>query len=270
MTSVPTPPVLLEGRGLAKSYGGRGRRLEHVALGGVDVALPVDASVGLVGQSGSGKSTLAKILAGHVEPDGGTVSLRGEDITSTGGRRAAQVGKVAQYVFQDPAAALSHRLPVRDLIWEPVRVRSDRRSRRGDQDHDVARHLDLVSLPSGLAGRHLHELSGGQRQRVALARALICQPDALILDEPLASLDVSTQAQIVQLLVDLRAQLSFAIFMVSHDLPVVRALCDQLVVMHNGVVVERGATESVLLDPHSAPMQRLIEACPEIDVPPVP
>ena len=219
------------------------------ALAGVSLDLHRGESLGIVGESGSGKSTLLRLMLGLERPDAGTVAYRGGPL-----RREVQV------VFQDPASALDPRMRVADIVLEPVRVM------RLPGDHEAVLHelLDAVGLARAAARRFPHEFSGGQRQRIAIARALAPRPRVLLADEPVSALDVSVRAQILNLLEDLRVGYDLTLVLVSHDLSVVRHMCDRVVVMRSGEVVETGDTRSIFRDPRHPYTRALLASIPKL------
>ncbi|MEU9099917.1 ATP-binding cassette domain-containing protein [Streptomyces sp. NPDC048361] len=213
------------------------------AVDGVSLDVAPGTVTGLVGESGSGKSTLARAVAG-LTPYRGTV---------TGVER----GRV-QMVFQDPYSSLNPRMRIGDAIAEGSRVD------RGRRDAEVARLLELVSLPAAHARRYPRELSGGQRQRVAIARALAAEPDVLIADEITSALDVSVQGAVLNLIRELRAELGLTMLFISHNLAVVRYVCDEVAVMRHGHLVETGPVEDVIGAPSHPYTRTLLEAVPSL------
>ncbi|MBS1868592.1 MAG: ABC transporter ATP-binding protein [Actinobacteria bacterium] len=239
-----------------------GRRDELVAADGVSFTLATGGSLALVGESGSGKTTIARIVAGLETPSGGTVELLGE--ARTGGRVSRAVRKrrarQVQMVFQDPYGSLDPRQTVAACVEEVLREHFD-----GDRcwrRERVASLLQQVGLEERHADQRPRRLSGGQRQRVAIARALAVEPRLLILDEAVSALDVSVQAQVINMLVELRRTTGVAFLFVSHDLGVVRQVTEDCLVMHRGRVVEAGPTADVLDHPADAYTQRLLSAIP--------
>ncbi len=221
------------------------------------------SALGLVGESGSGKSTLARAIVGLSRVRSGRVSVGGRDVTNAKGAALAHVRATVQMVFQDPNASLHPRMSIGDAVAEAVTVR---RKLRGPQlDDEVVRLLDLVGLPSRFLDRFPFELSGGQRQRVAVARALAPQPRILLLDEPTASLDVSVQATVLNLLRDLRRELGLTYLAISHDLAVINYLCENIAVMQLGSIKETGPTPTVLGSPLHHYTAALLDAVPRLD-----
>ncbi|WP_205745717.1 ABC transporter ATP-binding protein [Egibacter rhizosphaerae] len=237
-----------------------GPRRHLTALRGVDLAVPPGDRVGVVGESGSGKSTLARILLGLERPDEGRVTYGGQDLARAAERDLAGLRRDVQIVFQDPMGSLDPRLTVADIVREPLRAL------RIETDHDarLAELLDAVRLGPEAASRYPHEFSGGQRQRIAIARALAPRPRVLVADEPVSALDVSVRAQILNLLADLRDAYDLALVLISHDLAVVRHVCDRVLVMHLGEVVEEGPTERLFTDPQHPYTRALLQAIPTI------
>jgi oligopeptide/dipeptide ABC transporter ATP-binding protein len=253
---------LLEARGLCKRFVlGRGPRAPRLhAVDGVDLALRRGESVGLVGESGCGKSTLSRLLARLLDPTEGTIAFEGRDIGAVPARAFATSGTRAriQLVFQDATDSLDPRQTARQAIAEPA----VRLGLPGDVDGRVRRVADEVGLPAELLDRYPHQLSGGQRARVGIARALAPEPSVLILDEPTAALDVSVQAVVLQLLARLRRERGLTYLFVSHDLNVVRLLCDRVVVMYLGRVVEEGPAARVFDAPAHPYTRALVSAIP--------
>ena len=219
------------------------------AVRGVSFDLAAGESFGVVGESGSGKTTLVRLLLGLERPDSGSVRYLGKSL-----RRDVQV------VFQDPVSSLDPRMRVRDLVAEPLRVMGV----PGDPAARVRELLEAVGLPAASAGRFPHEFSGGQRQRIAIARALAPRPTVLLADEPVSALDVSVRAQILNLLEDLRSGYDLTLVLVSHDLSVVRHMCDRVAVMYLGELVELGPTEEIFEGPRHAYTKALLEAIPRL------
>jgi ABC-type glutathione transport system ATPase component len=248
---------ILAAEALSCSFAGpRGARLR--AVDRVDLALAPGEALGLVGESGCGKSTLLRLLLRLQPADGGTIRLAGADITAAHGRALAPLRRAVQVVFQNPHAALDPRASVFAAIAEPLRIQA-RLSRRALAAR-VEGLLDDVGLPGEFLWRRPHELSGGQKQRVCIARALAPGPRALLLDEPTSALDVSVQAQIIALLADLRRRDGLALLFVSHNLAVVRQLCERVAVMTGGRIVETGAADEILSRPQHPYTQTLLAA----------
>ena len=262
-----TDDVLVSARGLEVHFpiGGGGFRRAPSALlravDGVDLDILRGETLGLVGESGCGKSTLGNALLRLVPPTGGTVTFDGTDITGLDGRRLKDLRRRAGMVFQDPFASLDPRRTVAQTVSEPLEVHGLRSGRR-ERTARVAELLELVGLDPAVAGRYPHEFSGGQRQRVGIARALAGEPDFLVCDEAIASLDVSVQAQVLNLLRRLQRQLGLTLLFISHDLSAVRHISDRIAVMYLGRVVEIGPAEAVGTDPKMPYTQALLSAVP--------
>ncbi|MEV5981053.1 ABC transporter ATP-binding protein [Streptomyces sp. NPDC052114] len=244
--------------------GGRGllgrRRPATRAVRGVSLRVAEGETLGLVGESGSGKSTTARVLAGLQRPTGGTVRFDGRDITRAAEDTALRrtLSREVQLVFQDPYASLNPRRTVEEIVTTPLRVHTDL-SRRERRDR-AAELLEQVGLDTAHLPRYPHEFSGGQRQRIGIARALAPRPRLIIADEPVSALDVSVQAQVLNLLMDLRDDLGLSLLFVSHDLAVVRHLCDRIAVMHHGEIVETGSRDEVFEAPREPYTKELLAA----------
>ena len=256
--------ALLRAEGLRKFYpiGGRGRAGQLHAVDGVSFALARGEALGLVGESGCGKSTLAQMIARLIDLSAGTIEFDGRDIGNIAVHRFATSPERAriQMVFQDAADSLNPRHTAFDAIADPLR----RLNRLGGAalGGRVARVADLVNFPHALLGRFPHQLSGGQKARVGIARAIAVEPDVVVLDEPTSALDVSIQAVILKLLDRLRRELSLSYLFVSHDLNVVRMLCDRVMVMYLGRCVESGPTADVFQRPRHPYTSALIDSIP--------
>jgi peptide/nickel transport system ATP-binding protein len=264
MTSAPTPP-LVEATALSKVFhtGGLFRRGRPVqAVRSVDAGVARGEALGVVGESGSGKSTLGRLMLGLMPASAGTVRFDGQPLDRPAGRDWRALRRRMQIVFQDPYGSLDPRRRVGAQIADGLAIHHV--GEAGDRADRVAAMLDRVGLDPSHAQRYPHEFSGGQRQRIGLARALASGPEFLVADEPVSALDVSIQAQIVQLLGDLRRDLGLALLFISHDLPVVRHLCDRVVVMYLGRVVEEGPAEAVFAAPAHPYTRALISATPQL------
>ena len=260
-----TTPIL-EVRGLRKVFEvrrehGRGKE-ELVAVADASFALAPKGSLAIVGESGSGKTTVARMIAGLERPTLGSILVNGteRDIGRPRGAERLRRGKEVQMVFQDPYSSLDPRQTIGSCIAEVLTLHFELSSK--GRDERVASLLGDVGLAQRHASVHPRSLSGGQRQRVAIARALAAEPRVLILDEAVSALDVSVQAQILNLLDDLRQAREISYLFISHDLAVVQQVCDEVVVMHRGRIVEAGTTEEVLRAPADEYTQRLIAAVP--------
>jgi peptide/nickel transport system ATP-binding protein len=229
------------------------------AVDGVSITLKRGEVLGLVGESGSGKSTLGRMAAGIAVPTAGTIRLNGKPVMSDG-RNARKITTRIQTIFQDPFASLNGRMRIGDIIAEgPL---AHKLVTRAEAPAYVKDWLAAVGLDPTFANRFPHQFSGGQRQRIAIARALAMQPDVIVCDEPVASLDVSIQAQIINLLIRLRAELDLSLIFISHDLSVVRHLCDRVAIMYRGKIVEEGVASTIYADPQHDYTRRLLAAVP--------
>ena len=229
------------------------------AVDGVSITVNRGEVLGLVGESGSGKSTLGRMAAGITVPTSGAIRLNGQPVMSAG-RSPSKITTRIQTIFQDPFASLNGRMRIGDIVAEgPLAHRLVSRAEASDY---VKRWLAAVGLDPAFANRFPHQFSGGQRQRIAIARALAMQPDVIVCDEPVASLDVSIQAQIINLLIRLRSELDLSLLFISHDLSVVRHLCDRVAIMYQGRIVEEGETSAIYANPQHDYTKRLLAAVP--------
>jgi oligopeptide transport system ATP-binding protein len=233
------------------------------AVDDVTLAIHEGEALGLVGETGCGKSTLARLLLALEQPTSGTIRYGGEDVTRARGARLKALRRERQLVFQDPSASLNPRRTVGASIAEPFAIHGlapDRRERR----RRVSELLEQVGLEPGHHDRHPHELSGGQRQRVGIARAIALGPKLLVADEPVSALDVSIQAQILNLLERLRRELGLTLLLISHDLAVVRHACDRVAVMRAGRIVELAETDRLFDAPQEPYTRELLAAVPRL------
>ncbi|MFN8050728.1 MAG: ABC transporter ATP-binding protein [Acidimicrobiales bacterium] len=237
-------------------------RTDDDVVADVSLEIPEGAALGLVGESGSGKSTVARAVVGLVAVRSGSVHVADTDVTNARGAALAHVRANVQMVFQDPNASLHPRMSVGDAIAEAATVRQRRSG--AELDAEVHRLLDLVGLPGRYTERFPFELSGGQRQRVAIARALAPKPRLLLLDEPTASLDVSIQATVLNLLRDLQRELGLTYLAISHDLAVMRYLCDRIAVMELGTIKEVGPATEMFAGPRHHYTAALLDAVPRL------
>ncbi|MCW2535951.1 MAG: peptide transporter substrate-binding protein [Modestobacter sp.] len=259
---------LLEVIDLTKRFGGRRRPSragdEGVkAVDGVSFTVRRGETVGLVGESGSGKSTTGYCILRLLDASSGTIRFDGEDITHLAGKGLRELRRRMQVIFQDPLASHNPRMSVGDIIAEPMVVH--RVGTAASRAAEARRLLDLVGLPSSAMDRRPHEFSGGQCQRISIARALTLKPSLLICDEPVSALDVSVQAQVLNLLKDLQDELGLAYLFIAHDLAVVRSISDRIVVMQAGRIVESGPATEVYDSPQHEYTRRLLAAAPVAD-----
>lgn len=261
-------PPLLEALHVSKSFWARSgvlrRGAENRALDDVSIAVAPGEILGLVGESGCGKSTLAKVLLGLERADAGSMHVNGRTMFAPGERVAPAAERGIQMIFQDPYGSLNPRMKVGDLIGEGLRIQG--RMSRAEIMDEVRRHLALVGLSDDSLGKYAHQFSGGQRQRLCIARAIIMKPNLLIADEAASALDVSVQMQILNLLLDLRERIGLGVIFISHDMGVIEYLCDRIVVMYRGRVVEEGAAAAVLDNPRHPYTAHLIAARPRVGV----
>jgi peptide/nickel transport system ATP-binding protein len=259
---------LLSVRNLEKHYPIRSGLLKRVsnhakAVDGVSFDVHEGETVGLVGESGCGKSTTATSLLRLEEPTSGEVYFDGDDITEYGKREKKEFRRRAQVVFQDPNSAFDPRMTVGQSVAKPLSIHGITDDRR--QEAIVRDVLEHVGLTTDDADRYPHEFSGGQKQRIALARALVLNPDLLVADEPVSALDVSVQAEILSLLDTLQSELGLSMLLISHDLGVVRQICDRVGVMYLGEIVEMGETEAIFENPQHPYTEALLSSIPDPD-----
>ena len=269
-----TPPVrpVLEVRGVTKVFrsgGSFGKAHLVTAVNNVSFDILPGEAFGLIGESGSGKSTLGRLLLRLEEPTDGQIMFEGTDIAPLPAVQLRRLRAGMQMVFQDPFNALNPSMTIRRALAEPLRIH--RKLNGKPLDGEIARLLDIVGLSPTTQNRLPKEFSGGQRQRICLARALALQPRLIVLDEPTSALDVSVQAQIINLLVDLKQQLNLTYIFISHDLSVVGQVCDRIGVMKRGELLEVTARDQFVFAPQTEYARSLRDAVPEIGRPlPVP
>jgi oligopeptide transport system ATP-binding protein len=261
--------ALLEVAGLEKHFPVRGGVLFERTVGlvkavdGVSFEIGEGETLGLVGESGSGKSTTGYCILQLLRPTAGSVRFLGKELTELGRAEIRRLCREMQIVFQDPYSSLDPRMTVGDIVAEPLHVHGvgTRRSRR-----DRVRHLlDVVGFNPGFTNRYPHEFSGGQRQRIGIARALALGPKLIVCDEPVSALDVSIQAQILNLLKDLQQEFGLTYLFIAHDLAVVRAMSDRIAVMADGKIVETGPADQVYASPRHEYTKALLAAVPVPD-----
>ncbi len=272
MTASSEP--LIQARGLTRRYPlpksmlfERARTI--TALEDVDVDVRAGSAVGVIGESGSGKSTLVRLLLALDVPSAGTIAFAGRQVDAAAGARALHwLRRETGMVFQDPYASLDPRMSVGRIVVEPLwalGLGGDGEPGAEGRRERVREVLTDVGLEPDMADRFPHEFSGGQRQRIAIARAIVHRPRLLVGDEPMSALDVTVRAQILELLAELRLRDSLTLLLVSHDIGVVQSLCDEVIVMKDGRIVEEGPTEKVLQQPQAAYTRRLLASIPVID-----
>ena len=262
--NITAHPALLEVRDLTRRYTLPREKLwvpppTVQALQGVSFSLQAGRSLGVVGESGSGKSTLARIVMALDAPSSGQVLLLGRNLHALPPTELRAARRDFQMVFQDPYGSLDPRQTVERIVTEPLLTKST--TERRAQALEV---LQQVGLRTSDADKYPHEFSGGQRQRIAIARALITRPRLIVADEPVSALDVSVQAQVLNLLQDLQEQFGITYLLISHDLAVVNHLCDDVVVMHQGRIVEQGTPGDLLQHAQHPYTRQLVEAVPQV------
>jgi oligopeptide/dipeptide ABC transporter ATP-binding protein len=262
-------PVLLEAIDVVKHFPVHSSALrrgssEYVhAVDGVSLDVRRGETVGIVGESGCGKSTLGRLFVRLLEPTGGTVRFRGDDITRLSRTELRPYRRELQMIFQDPYASLNPRKRVGQIIADPLEIHGD--GSRKDVRRRVGKLLEVVGLSAEHVDRYPHEFSGGQRQRIGVARALALSPQLIVADEPVSALDVSIQAQVVNLLDDLQDEFHLTYVFIAHDLGVVHHVSDRIAVMYLGVIVESAPADDLYADPIHPYTQALLSAIPDID-----
>ena len=267
-TSINPQEPLVEVKNLVVQFAGKksmfGKPSSYVkAVNGVSFTILKGETLGLVGESGCGKTTLGRALLRLIEPASGHIYFNRKDITALNRDELKKMRKEVQLIFQDPYSSLNPRLSVGAAISEPMKVAGIGHSEK-DRRRTAAELLERVNLPAHMLNRYPHEFSGGQRQRIVIARALALQPDFLVCDESVSALDVSVQAQVLNLLNELKKDLGLTMLFISHDLSVVRYMCDRIMVMHKGAIIESGPAEEVYHHPKNEYTRSLIEAIPSI------
>ena len=248
---------LLEIRGLSASYHQNGT--EFPILEDVSFAIEMGRSLGVVGESGSGKSTLAKCIIQLLPLSSGHILWQGSDIAQFGRTETMNLKTEVQMIFQDPGGSLNPYMKAGAIIGEPLLVHG--RLNHKEREKEIQKLIEQVGLQSSDAKKYPHEFSGGQKQRIAIARALSLKPSLLVCDEPTSALDVSVQATILNLLSDLQEEYALTMLFISHDIAVVHHICDEVLVLDKGKVIEYGATEDVIHAPQHPITIELIESC---------
>ena len=256
---------LVETRGLCKFFKASGGGLLH-ALEGVDLGIGRGRTLGVVGESGCGKSTLGRCVLRLQEPSSGDVLFGGESILKYRRRRMKELHRDMQMIFQDPYGCLDPRMPVFELIAEPLRELPSRRISPRELEERVLDIMEQCGLPRRCAESYPHELDGGRRQRVGLARAMVVDPKFIVCDEPVSALDVSIQAQILNLLMDMQERRGLTYMFITHDLCVVRHISDEIIVMYMGQVVEQAGRDELFKNPLHPYTQALLSAIPTTDL----
>ncbi|MGW6792226.1 ABC transporter ATP-binding protein [Streptomyces chartreusis] len=262
--------AILEVRGLVKHYPlTRGvlfrKQVGSVkAVDGVDLTLHRGETLGVVGESGCGKSTVARMLVNLERPTAGSIKYKGEDITRLSGRALKAVRRNIQMVFQDPYTSLNPRMTVGDIIGEPYEIHPEA-APRGDRRRKVQELLDVVGLNPEYINRYPHQFSGGQRQRIGIARGLALRPEIIVADEPVSALDVSVQAQVINLMARLQSEFKLSYVFIAHDLSIVRHISDRVGVMYLGRIVETGRDTEIYDRPTHPYTQALLSAVPVPD-----
>ena len=261
-----TSPPLLQVSDLVRHYAlprqGLLAPVQHVhALNGVSLCITAGRSLGIVGESGSGKSTLARLVMALDTPTSGSVELLGRNLHALPAAALRQARRDFQMVFQDPYGSLDPRQTIERIVTEPLQAQG---ATRAEQQTRAAEVLDQVGLRRNDLAKYPHEFSGGQRQRVAIARAIITRPRLVVADEPVSALDVSVQAQVLNLLQDLQQDFGITYLLISHDLAVVSHLCDDVAVLYQGRIVEQGPPATLFGQPQHPYTRTLVDAVPRL------
>jgi peptide/nickel transport system ATP-binding protein len=253
---------LIEVRDIKRYFGAKGKPVR--AVDGVSFAIRRGETLGMVGESGSGKSTIGRAVLRLLDCTAGQVLYRGDDIGALSNERMRKLRSKLQIIFQDPYASLNPKMRIGAVLGEALATHGLHQG-RGEQDRRIAELLELVGLRAEHASRFPHEFSGGQRQRIGIARALAVEPEFIVADEPLSALDVSIQAQVINLLAELRERLALTMLFISHDLDVVESLCDRVVVLYLGHVMEIAPTAELFARPLHPYTRALLAASPKPD-----
>lgn len=260
--------TLLEVRGLTKYFPAGGDwfaqmfdRRKIKAVDGIDFTISKGSTLGLVGESGSGKTTTGRVIARLIEPTAGQVRYADRDLSKIKGRQLKRMRRSIQMIFQDPSSSLNRRKTAGQIVSEPLRIH--RLVSKNDLEARLVKVMKLAGLSQRFLNRYPHEMSGGQRQRVGIARALVVEPEFIICDEPVTALDVSIQAQILNLLMDLQDELHLTYLFIAHDLSVVKHVSDRVAVMYLGKIVEIADTDTLFSDPKHPYTRALLAAIPK-------
>lgn len=233
------------------------------AVDGVDLDLEEGKTYGLIGESGSGKSTIGKAIVGLEKATGGSIYFNGHDVTKKSVRKKVNYNYDVQMIFQDSMSSLDPKKRIRDIIGEPL-INFEKLSPE-ELEKRVYELLDIVGMPSDAIYKYPHEFSGGQRQRIGVARAVACKPKLIVADEPVSALDLSVQAQVLNYMKDIQKEFGLSYLFISHDLGVVKHMCDHIYIMHRGRFVETGTREDIYQNPQHIYTKRLIAAIPHIN-----
>ncbi len=256
---MPNNKRLLEVDGLAVEYPGQGRKPAFRALEDISFFLRPGETLGLVGESGSGKTTIGRSILGLVKPTAGRITFDGKDITQAGRNERRALSRDIQVVFQDPYTSLNPSMTVEDILAEPLTILG---TSKKDALQRIRGLLDSVHLPSDAGSRLPREFSGGQRQRIAIARAIAVEPRLIVCDEPVSALDLTTQARVLDLLVEIQESTGVSYLFVSHDLSVIRHISHNVIVLYKGRIVEHGRAEQVTSEPVHPYTRKLFMSAP--------
>lgn len=254
-------------KNLSKTYVNKnifGKAYKVDALKNIDLSIYENESLAVVGESGSGKTTLGRIILGTVEPSSGTIFFKGDDLFKLSKKEKYKIRQKIQMVFQDPFSSLNPKLKIKNILLEPINLYKTINSKPDAVKH-ISKILELVGLNDDYLYKYPANMSGGQRQRIGIARSLVVEPEFIILDEPTSSLDVSIQAQILNLLIDLKQSRKITYLFISHNLGVVRYIADRVCVMYEGMICELGKVEDIYNDPKHPYTQYLLSSVPKID-----